>query len=143
MNKTKLYICWVTAILAVLSLTGCKKNFSLALRTVDNVLFADTERGERMLDSICTANPNMPTADKKYCQLLKLKADDKQYRNITSQKERIDSLVLYFQRAKDDNILSEAYFYAGRVYYEIGDKPKALVFYQKASENVAKDNYAL
>lgn len=106
------------------------------------MLFTDYERGEKMLDSIYQANPSMSTADKKYYQLLKLKAKDKAYRPIIHQKAQIDSLVSYFEHAGDDNQLAEAYFYAGRVYYEIGDKPESLKFYQKASEKVAKDNYA-
>ena len=127
----------------LLSLTGCNKSFSPSLREIDNILFTDSERGEAMLDSIHKEYSNMPTPDRKYYQLLKLKAADKAYRPIISQKEEIDTLVSYFQHAGDKDLLAEAYFYAGRVYYEFGDKPEALKFYQKASENVAKDNYAL
>ena len=127
----------------LLSLTGCNKSFSPSLRDIDNILFTDCERGEAMLDSIHKETSNMSTPDWKYYQLLKLKAADKAYRPISNQKEEIDTLVSYFQHAGDKDLLAEAYFYAGRVYYEIGDKPEALKFYQKASENVAKDNYAL
>lgn len=132
-----------TAILILLLFTGCKKNFSPALKEADKMLSFDNKRGEKMLDSIYQANPSMSTADKKYYQLLKLKAEDKAYRPIINQKAQTDSLFSYFENAGDDNLLAESYFYAGRVYYEIGDKPEALKFYQKASEKVAKDNYAL
>ena len=71
-----------------------------------------------MLDSICQAEPNMSVANQKYCQLLRLKASDKAYQPITNQKLLIDSLVSYFEHAGEDNLLAEAYFYAGRVYYE-------------------------
>lgn len=124
-------------------LISCKESFSPTLREADKILFEDIERGEGMLDSIYNANPNLSAADNKYYQLLKLKADDKFYRPIDDQKEHIDSLVSYFTDAGDDGILAEAYFYAGRVYYEIGDKPEALKFYQQAAEKVAKDNYAM
>lgn len=131
----------ITLLLALFA--GCNQSFSPTLKKADQVLSTDTEKGSKMLDSICLAEPNMSTADKKYYQLLKLKASDKDYQPITNQKLLIDSLVSYFEHAGEDNLLAEAYFYAGRVYYEIGEKPEALKFYQKASEKVAKDNYAL
>lgn len=136
------YICIVITF-CLLLLTSCRESFSPALKEVDKELFTDREKGEGILDSICKAVPNMSTANKKYYQLLRLKADDKAYRPITDKKGRIDSLVSYFKHAGDDDLLAEAYFYAGRVYYEIGDKPESLKYYQKASEIVAKDNYAL
>ena len=132
-----------TTIITVLLLTSCSKSFSPSLKEVDKMLFNDYQKGELLLDSIYQSTPNMPTADKKYYQLLKLKAADKAFRPIKHQKSQIDSLISYFQHAGDDNILAESFFYAGRVYYEIGDKPESLKFYQKASEKVAKDNYAL
>lgn len=124
-------------------LSGCDKKFSPALRETDRLLSSDSKRGEVMLDSICKVDRNMSIADKKYCQLLRLKAADKAYRPIEKWKSRVDTLVSYFEHAGNENLLAEAYFYAGRVYYEIGDKPESLKFYQKACENVAKDNYAL
>lgn len=142
MKRKQFFISAIITLLLAL-FAGCKQSFSPALRKADQVLSADTEKGSEMLDSICQAEPNMSVANQKYCQLLRLKASDKAYRPITNQKLLIDSLVSYFEHAGEDNLLAEAYFYAGRVYYEIGDKPEALKFYQKASEKVAKDNYAL
>lgn len=142
MKRKQFVISTIIALLLAL-FAGCKQSFSPALQKADQVLSTDTEKGSQMLDSICQAEPNMSTADKKYYQLLKLKASDKDYQPITNQKLLIDSLVSYFEHAGEDNLLAEAYFYAGRVYYEIGDKPEALKFYQKANEKVAKDNYAL
>lgn len=143
MKKLRSYLILAIVSFCILMLTGCEKKFSTALKEADKMLFIDYKRGDKMLDSIYKFTPTMSIADKKYYQLLKLKASDKAYRPITNQKANIDSLVLYFQHAGDDDLLSEAYFYAGRVYYELGDKPEALKFYQKASEKVAKNNYAL
>lgn len=131
------------AIVTILFLASCSHPFSPSLKEVDKILFTDSQKGEALLDSIYLATPDLPTLDKKYYQLLKLKAADKAFRPIKHQKFQIDSLVSYFLHAGDDNILAEAFFYAGRVYYEAGDKPESLKYYQKASEKVAKDNYAL
>lgn len=142
MKETTNCIHTILLLLILPFLAGCSKNFSPQLKEADKVLFTDCKRGEAMLDSIRKAEPNMTTADLQYYKLLKLKADDKAYRPIDKKKEYIDSLVTYFQNAGDDNLLAEAYFYAGRVYFEIGDKPEALKFFQKAGEKVSEDNYA-
>lgn len=134
---------YIVTVFVLSILASCKDSFSPVLREVDKVLFTDSERGEEILDSISQTTSNMSTADSKYWQLLKLKAADKAYRPISNQKDRIDSLVSYFEHAGDEGLLAEVYFYAGRVNYEIGDKPESLKYYQKASEKVAKDNYAL
>lgn len=142
-EQFKSYFICITTTLCLLLLTSCKESFSPTLRETDKVLFTDREKGEATLDSICNAASNMSATDRRYCQLLRLKADDKAYRPIADKKELIDSLVSYFKYAGDDDLLAETYFYAGRVYYEIGDKPESLKFYQKANEKVSKDNYAL
>lgn len=122
---------------------GCGQTFSPSLKDIDKMLSVDNEKGEKMLDSFRNTSPKMSVANQIYCKLLMLKADDKAYRPIVGQKENIDSLVCYFQKNGDNNILAEAYFYAGRVYFEIGDKPESLKYYHKASEYVSADDYAL
>ena len=142
-KKSHNHILYIISVFCLLLTTSCKESFSPALREADKILFTNLEKGEAMLDSISKTTPNMSMADKRYYQLLRLKADDKAYRPIINQKERIDSLIAYFKHSDDNNILAETYFYAGRVYYEIGDKPESLKYYQQASEKVAKNNYAL
>lgn len=129
--------------LFILLLIGCDKSQKVSLRKADKELSYDTQKGETILDSIQQAYSKMGTFERKYYQLLRLKADDKAYRPIVGQKAHIDSLVSYFQHSGDNDVLAEAYFYAGRVYYEIGDKPESLKFYQKANEKISKGNYAL
>lgn len=143
MRKFKFCSFLTIASIILLAICSCKKTFSPELRECDQLLSTNYKQGEAMLDSLHKTNKQMSTANKKYEQLLRLKATDKAYRPINKQKHHIDDLVSYFQHAGDNNLLAEAYYYAGRVYYEIGDKPQSLEFYQKAKDNVAKDNYAL
>lgn len=131
------------ALFLLLFFVSCDRTILPSLVQADKILFVDYKRGEEILDSIYSVQPNMSKLNKKYYQLLRLKADDKAYRPINDKKEYIDSLVSYFQYGDNENLLAEAYFYAGRVYYEIGETPEALHFYQKASERVADDNFAL
>lgn len=78
-----------------------------------------------------------------YYQLLTIKAKDKAYITHTS-----DSLMLevlhYYEKKKDKKYLPEAYYYAGRVYRDLGDAPQALDYFFKAIKS-AKDctNYRL
>ena len=129
--------------LLIFMLVGCNKAVMPSLKRVDDILSVNYERGKIMLDSIYKSDANMSETNKRYCELLWLKADDKAYRSIKDKKARVDSLVKYFKHSDDKDILAETYFYAGRVYYEIGDTPEALHFYQRASEIVSADNYAL
>ena len=68
-----------------------------------------------------------------YYHLLCIKANDKAYVLHTS-----DSLireVLHYYIDKDDKRhLPEAYYYAGRVYRDLGDAPQALDYFEKALE---------
>ena len=64
-----------------------------------------------------------------------LKAQDKADLPLTS-----DSLILdilqYYEHGGDPNKLPEAYYYAGRVYRELGDAPQALDYFQKAQTSL-------
>ena len=66
-----------------------------------------------------------------YYQLLTIKARDKAYITHTS-----DSLILevlhYYEKRKDKKHLPEAYYYAGRIYRDLGDAPQALEYFFKA-----------
>lgn len=66
-----------------------------------------------------------------YYQLLTIKARDKAYITHTS-----DSLILevlhYYEKREDKKHLPEAYYYAGRIYRNLGDAPQALEYFFKA-----------
>lgn len=122
---------------------SCQRNVSRKLRDIDQVISLDNVRGERLLDSVRYHFESMSKGDQMYYKLLRLKLDDKAYRPITQKKKLVDSLVGYFDGGYDQDIQAESYYMAGRVYYELGDSPSSLAFYQKAENVVARDNYAL
>jgi len=96
-----------------------------------------------LLEQIKDSISQEPKETQKYYQLLTIKAKDKAYIMHTS-----DSLILkvlhYYEKRKDKQHLPEAYYYAGRVYRDLGDAPQALDYFFKAIES-AKDctNYRL
>ena len=73
-----------------------------------------------------------------YYRLLCIKANDKAYILHTS-----DSLILpvlhYYIEKDDERHLPEAYYYAGRVYRDLGDAPQALEYFEKAAEALPED----
>lgn len=71
------------------------------------------------------------------CKLLRIKIDDKLYRPVTHYRDTILQLIDYFEHHIDYH-LPTAYYYAGRIFYDLGDMPQALDFYQKGS-NACKD----
>lgn len=98
-----------------------------------------------MLDSICQADPNMSTKDKMYSQLLKVKADDLAGRSLKNKKAQIDSIANYFENKElwDDNLTAEALYYAGRLYTELDQHGKALLFFKDANKYVTNDHEEL
>lgn len=78
-----------------------------------------------------------------YYQLLTIKAKDKAYIAHTSDSLMLE-VLLYYEKKKDKKYLPEAYYYAGRVYRDLGDAPQALDYFFKAIKS-AKDctNYRL
>lgn len=68
-----------------------------------------------------------------YYQLLIIKARDKAYITHTSD-SLIKTVVKYYEDKKDKERLPEAYYYAGRVYRDLGDALRALDYFQKALE---------
>lgn len=87
------------------------------------------EEAMAALDSIDTRE--LSESDLMFYNLMSIKAKDKVYLLHKS-----DSLILkvidYYSRHKNDELFSEALYYGGRVYYDLGDYPTALKYFQKA-----------
>ena len=79
-----------------------------------------------------------PKATQMYYQLLTIKANDKAYIQHDSA-DLIKTVVEYYESKKDKKHLPEAYYYAGRVYRDLGDAPRALDYFQKAIESSNED----
>lgn len=78
-----------------------------------------------------------------YYQLLNIKAEDKACITHTSD-SLIKQVLNYYEGEKDKEHLPEAYYYAGRVYIDLGDAPQALAYLQKAIKvSKGSTNYRL
>lgn len=143
-NKQKMFLISNICLLLVLILTiSCKQKPSNELQAVNILTAKDSQKAQLVLDSIKKAKIHMNEVDQKYCELLQLKINDKNYQPIKTHRNQIDYLIDYFQQTSDKLALPDAYYMAGRIYYDLGDIPKALSLYQKAEKGVAEDDYAL
>ena len=77
-----------------------------------------------------------------YYDLLTVKARDKAYIRHTSD-SLIRSVLRYYERQDDKKHLPETYYYAGRVYSDLGDAPQALNYFIRASETADGKDYDL
>ncbi|MDE6423746.1 MAG: hypothetical protein K2K95_10070, partial [Muribaculaceae bacterium] len=100
------------------------------------------ENPNKVLSQLMAMNPDsLDDSSRHFRNLLIIKASDKAYITHTS-----DSLILdvmdYYGTRQDDSYYPEALYYGGRVYYDLGDLPTALDFFQKAVDNLpnSEDN---
>ena len=130
-------------IVILLGIAACTPSASPKLQEADEELTYAFPKGKLLLDSLESHNNKLHEFDQKYLQVLRIKTDDKEYIPLRFKKKEIDSLVIYFEEAGNDAILAKAYYYAGRVYFEIGDTPHALSLYQKALQCVDSHDFPL
>ena len=124
--------------------TSCSPNrmHENYLIEIDSLTYHYPDSAILCLRRLANIIEKQPIDIQKYYQLLSVKANDKAYVLHTS-----DSLVLsiisYYENRKDA-LLPEVYYYAGRVYSDLYDAPKALDYFQKAAELLdGSTNYKL
>lgn len=120
--------------LLLLCLYACNnKPYPHTMQVADKLVYSNPDSACLLLEQLRDSITTEPKATQIYYQLLNIKARDKAYITHTS-----DSLILevlhYYEDKKDKTHLPEAYYYAGRVYADLGDAPQALDYYQKAAE---------
>lgn len=130
--------CLYTALSAIFAFTllaasiGCSRQPDTRLTRIAAIVSDHPERALQDLDSI---NPDgLSESDRHFHDFLTIKASDKASVPHTS-----DSLILdvidYYSAYQSDPIYPEALYYGGRVYYELGDYPSALQYFQQALDN--------
>lgn len=127
-----LLLCLIVAILSGL-LASCSRGpqYPAVLETADSLAYVNPDSAVALLRSVETEMTASQPAVRHLYDLMTLKAQDKADLPLTS-----DSLILdilqYYEHGGDPNKLPEAYYYAGRVYSELGDAPQAIDYFQKA-----------
>ena len=140
-----MHIKYIFYFVIILLACSCTSQQNDMLNQIDILLSQnDIKQGSFLLDSIYrTSWSSLSTSEKRYYQLLRIKAADKSYQPIINKKAQIDSIIYCFKYHENKDILAESYFYAGRIYYSLGDSPEALHFYQMAEDFVSAKNHSL
>lgn len=130
--------------LLLLAFVSCgKRNDSLpALQRVALLTNTHPDSAMALLDSLRDSIFLQPRSVRMYYDLLTVKARDKAYIRHTSD-SLIRSVLRYYERRDDKKHLPETYYYAGRVYSDLGDAPQALNYFIRASETADGKDYDL
>lgn len=126
-------------VLVLLCLCACgHKPYPQSLITADSLTNVLPDSAITLLKSMENTMQTELEATQVYYRLLCIKANDKAYIEHTS-----DSLILpvlhYYIKKDDERHLPEAYYYAGRVYRDLGDAPQALEYFEKAVETLPEN----
>ena len=120
-------------IILVLMLTAsCTQHRYPHLLTVaDSLCEMQPDSATVLLAKLHRSMEDAPEDIKMYYRLLTVKAADKTYDKHLSD-VRIKPVVDYYEHGGDPKLLPEAEYYAGRVYADIQDAPRALDYFQRA-----------
>ncbi len=125
-------------IFLVAALTGCRgyapdPRLSAAADSID----VNPKRAAELIEAVDPAS--LRADDRHYRDLLTIKAADKAY--VTHKSDTtILRLIDWARGCGNDHILTEALYYGGRVYADLGDYPTALRYYQDALDRLPPDN---
>lgn len=128
----------LTKTLSILLLSLCfyacgNKPYPHTMQIADTLVYSNPDSAYKLLEQIKDSITAQPQSTQMYYHLLSIKAKDKAYIIHTSD-SLIQQILHYYENKNDEKHLPETYYYAGRVYSDLGDAPQALDYYQKAAE---------
>ena len=110
----------------LLSLFSCgESRMQKTMERIRTVSDSDTKAAARMMDSISVEVKSGTEYTRMRYDLLKIRIDDKNDVKPMSDK-MIAYLVKYFEENGNNTDRQEAYFYAGSVYRDLNDTPRAI-----------------
>ena len=127
------------ALCVLLCLSGCRpKPYPSLLLAADSLVSVLPDSACALLVSYAADTADEPQYVRMYYRLLCIKAKDKAYIVHTSD-SAILPVVAYYEHHKRLPHLPEAYYYAGRVYSDLGDAPQSLAYFQRALDAMRED----
>lgn len=108
----------------------------VALTEVDSVSARDPKLALRMLDSLSAQMDEADSLAQMYYELLRVKAQDRAYIRHTTDRQ-ILSVISYFERHPQGDLLAWAYCYGGRVCRDLGDVPRSILYFEKSLDQLA------
>ena len=126
-------------LLLLLLFAACRPaRYPQVLQEADSLASACPDSAVALLHGLRAEMAEERRAVQMYYRLLCIKAQDKAYIPHTSD-SAVLSVLHYYEERKDRRHLPEAYYYAGRVYRDLGDAPQALDYFDKALEAMPRD----
>lgn len=135
----RIFFCLLWLIFSFLMFLGCCK--SEVLERMENIKIIGNEQPELalvMLDSLDLSIRNEGGYVQKKYDLLKIRLSDKSDRKASSD-IKIVPLIKYFEENGDKLEKQEVYYYAGSVYRDLNDTPRALEYFHKSEETAEKN----
>lgn len=130
------FLLWV--ILPVLLASCSPGRYPASLLTADSLSSVRPDSALCLLTRLAADTADAPLSHRMYYRLLCIKAADKAYLPHTSD-SLIRPVLHYYIEGGDPRLLPEAYYYAGRVYRDLGDDLQALSWFQKALEAIRRN----
>ncbi len=139
MSRSKVHIITLTFVLLAFVFACRRPVYSPQLVEADSLCEVnETERALKTLHLLAKDTAQMNDDELFYYHLLTIKASDKSYIPNTSD-SLIRRILAHYENGGDERLLPEVYYYAGRVYSDLGDAPQALDYFQKALDLVEND----
>lgn len=130
------FLLWV--ILPVLLASCSPGRYPASLLTADSLSSVRPDSALCLLARLAADTADAPLSHRMYYRLLCIKAADKAYLPHTSD-SLIRPVLHYYIEGGDPRLLPEAYYYAGRVYRDLGNDLQALSCFQKALEAIRQN----
>lgn len=126
----------ILAVLMAVLAAGCKDAADRTLDRASAMADGDPVAALRLLDSIDCSS--LSRGQQARCLLLQIKARDKAYITHTSDSSVVEAME-YFSSHGSAAERTEAIYYCGRVYADLGDAPRALEYFDKALDRVERE----
>lgn len=133
----------IVAVVCIAVVAGCADNSRLRDEIDRAGRLADTcpDSAIALLDSLSPAINQADRATRMRYDLMLIKSRDKAYIEHRND-SMIAPVVEYFTGHSDPDLTPLALYYAGRVYSDLGDAPRALDYYQQALTTIGDDTIA-
>lgn len=123
----------IIPILCAMLAVACSRTYRYPRQLIaaDSMTIGHPDSAIAMLERLSSEMDKEEEHVRMYHRLLTIKAADRAYRPITGD-TAITAIVEYYENGGDSHLLPEAYYYAGRVFAEIGDMPQSINYFQKS-----------
>jgi len=131
----------ITTIMLIVS-CGSDKQTRAMLEKAEEMCETNPDSAYQLLKNYSDDIKKWNKSDRMYYKLLSIKLSDKCDSLNTNEQDILD-IVKYYEKRNNKHLLSNAYYYAGRIFYDRQEFDQALPFFLKAIDNAESNDYHL